>query len=167
MKLPATGLLLLCILSVFLSSKPLDFQGAWNISYISPDSLNANYIGKELRIDCKRNSADTLSGSVKPLSIRKLLSRQDTVKLVLLNNDSATLVERWRIYPDHGVVSEQYLQRIDPGKGDIWIKEIYLRSITRNYLSVEVFIYSDRSQEKQEILIPKALVKGVLVASGK
>lgn len=139
-------------------------QGAWNIEYLPLDSINKTHIGKEIRIDFRNNVGDSIKGKVAALSVRKLLSTTDTANLTLINNEAAVFAERWKIYPDHGAVSDQILQRIDTKGEDSWIKEMYLRSITRNFLSVEVYIYTDRSQGKQEILIPKAMVKGVLMA---
>ena len=142
-------------------------QGAWTIEYLPLDSINKSFIGKEIRIDFRKNTADTIKGKISPLSIRKLLSTVDTINLTLINNEPAVFAERWKLYPDQGALKDQYLQRTDARDGDAWIKEMYLRGITRNFLSVEVYLYSDKSQGKQEILIPKSLVKGMLLGVQK
>ena len=141
-------------------------QGAWNINYIPTRSIDSTYIGKEVRLDFKRNSSDTISGIVKSLDIRGLLSTKDTIKLEI-GKDSMRFVEVWKIYVDHGVVSEQFLQCLEEGQSEVWIKELYLKSVTRLFFTFDAVIFRERSQEKRQIWIPKAKVKGVLIASGK
>ena len=141
-------------------------QGAWNINYIPTRSIDSTFIGKEVRLDFKRNSSDTLSGPVKSLGIRNLLSTKDTVKLEI-GKDSMRFVEVWKIHVDHGVVSEQFLQCLEEGQSEVWIRELYLKSVTRLFFTFDAVIFRERSQEKRQIWIPKAKVKGVLVAVGK
>ena len=141
-------------------------QGAWNIHYLPTRSIDSTFIGKEVRLDFKRNNSDTIAGPVKSLDIRGLLSTKDTVKLEI-GKDSMRFVETWKIYVDHGVVSEQFLQCLEEGQSEVWIKELYLKSVTRLFFTFDAVIFRERSQEKRQIWIPKSKVKGVLIASGK
>jgi hypothetical protein len=141
-------------------------QGAWNIKYVPTSAVDSTFIGKEIRLDFKRNNTDTITGPVKSLPVRKLLSTTDTVKLEI-GKDSMSFVEVWKIYPDHGVVSEQYLQCLEAGQSEVWIKEFYIKSISRLYFTLEAVIYRASSQEKRQVWIPKARVKGVLIATEK
>ena len=138
-------------------------QGAWNIKYVPTGSVDSTFIGKEIRLDFKKNSTDTVTGPVQALSIRKLLSATDTVKLEI-GKDSLSFVEVWKIYPDHGVVSEQFLQCLETGQSEVWVKEFYIKSISRLYFTLEAVIYRASSQEKRQVWIPKAKVKGVLIS---
>src|SRR5687767_6711279 len=111
-------------------------QGVWNINYVPTSSVDSTFIGKEIRLDFKRNNTDTIAGTVKSLPIRKLLSTTDTIKLEI-GKDSMSFVEVWKIYPDHGVVSEQFLQCLEAGQSEVWIKEFYIKSISRLYFTLE------------------------------
>src|SRR5262245_34731946 len=126
---------ILCACAIF-SHAISHAQGAWNINYLPVKSIDSTFIGKEVRLDFRRNSSDTLTGPIKPFEARKLLSTSDTVKLEI-GKDSMRFVETWKIYVDHGVVSEQFLQCIEEGQSEVWIKELYLKSVTRLFFTFD------------------------------
>ncbi len=85
-------------------------QGAWNLKYFPTDSLDNSFIGKEIRIDLKSSSTDTLLYSkIDAFDIRWLLYRKDTVS-IMIEDYPIDFIEEWRIYPDHGVLREQFLE---------------------------------------------------------
>src|SRR5262245_29122634 len=115
-------------------------QGAWNIKYVPTSSVDSTFIGKEIRFDFKKDVADSIQRDGKPISGRNMLSKEDTVKLVI-GDDTTRFVEEWKIYADHGVISEQLLQCIEPGQDEVWIKEFYIKSMSRLYFTVEAVIF--------------------------
>src|SRR6185295_8853601 len=104
-------------------------QSAWDIEYVSTDSLLSALIGQEMRLDFKASVTDTLQGDEDALSTRYLLFREDTICLIL-GGQSEKFKERWIIYPDWGIIKDQTLEKIDSiTDGRVYIREMYLVSI--------------------------------------
>lgn len=136
-------------------------QGSWEIEYISIDSLNSSFIGKEIRIDFKSFSEDKVNGNVSVLSIRNLLSHEDTANLNI-HGKSIQFVEQWKLYVDSGILSDQDLKEV---KGDFnyQIKGMTLTAIDNSSIIVEAKIYGSSCKMKKEIIvINKSDIKGIL-----
>ena len=54
-------------------STSLFSQGAWDMKYVSIDSVNSSFIDKEVRLDFKASKNDIVNGKVSVFDIRKLL----------------------------------------------------------------------------------------------
>lgn len=135
-------------------------QGGWNLRYISTASLNGSFIGKEIRIDFKASDFDTSSKEPDVFNIRRLLAKEDTVSLTI-NNEVMQFAEQWRIYVDHGVLHEQYLEAVNSWN-TIQIRQIFLESINDNSLIVQVWMTGTETL-KQRLTINKSVIKGFLV----
>jgi hypothetical protein len=139
-------------------------QGAWNLKYLSLDSLNESFIGKELRIDFKSKVKHKSKQTDR--NIRKIFSKRDTVTLNL-SNQAIRFVENWKIYADHGVVSDQTLQSVGGSDSEqLVIKEMFVRAVLKSSITVEVYTYRPGSKELlsvQEINVDKSLIAGVIV----
>jgi len=151
---------LICFTTIILSSIPMFSQGGWNLEYISSASLNSSFIGKEIRIDFKASYFDSLSKEPDVFNIRRLLAKEDTVSLTI-NNEVMQFVEQWRIYVDHGVLNEQYLEAVNY-RNAIRIKQIFLESINDDSLIVQVWITGIETL-KQSLTVKKSIIKGLLV----
>lgn len=146
-----------------ISSASAFAQGAWDIRYIPFDSLSPALIGKEVRIDFKTSVTDTLHGEVKALEIRKLLSIEDTISLVLAG-ESIKFKESWKLYVDHGVLGEQTLERVGTtGDERIYISEMYLVATDATTLILEVVVCNPSGKSKESITVNKSDVKGFLL----
>ncbi len=137
-------------------------QGAWNLKYTPIDQLGKELVGSEVRIDFKSSINDTLSGVVSPISIRKLLSNNDTVHLTF-DHGREIFIENWKLYPDHGVLNEQELVNLN---GSV-IREQILESISKNVLTIRVKIFRKNRNEyefdsEEEINIERNIVKGII-----
>jgi len=147
----------------------LNAQGSWDMKYVSIDSLNVNYIGKEIRLDFKSSQSDTLE---KTINIYSLLSKRDTITLNI-NEKKIKFIENWRLYVDQGIIQDQSLESIsDNGKEKIQIKEIVLKSINDLTFTFEISIYNIKCNPsalkesyitKETIVIKKSKIKGFLV----
>ena len=141
-------------------------QGEWNLKYIPIDSLQYDLIGQEIRIDFKSNNLDTINGYIDAFTIRKLLSRNDTINLTI-NGTENTFIENWKIYFDCGVLSSQTL--VDP-QNRLSIKEIYLINFTDSTITVRVNFYKYKNYHSKKIVyymskiivINKSIIKGIL-----
>lgn len=144
-------------------------QGAWNIKYVSIDSLDSASIGKELRIDFKSFISDTLKAPVKNgFEVRKLLgAKRDTITLDL-DGQFMQFVENWKLYVDQGSISDQILEEVEnTAKQKVFIREMYLVSMDERTLTLEVIVHKSlgekKEQNKKTIIINKSIVKGVLL----
>ncbi len=139
-------------------------QGAWNIQYIPGDSLPVSLTGTEVRIDFRRNEDDKIGKSHVVNDIRKLLSRRDTV-ILIINKDSVQLMEQWKLYVDHGVLGEQYLVYVgSEPRRMVTINELYVIAVDSNTMTLGARIYDkEKKQRMQTIVIPRAIIKGVLI----
>lgn len=149
-------------------------QGAWNLKYVPVDSVNNSFINKKIRLDFKKTKDDTINGKVSVFDIRRLLSRQDTVSLNI-KGQLYNFIENWKIYDDHGVLSEQTLVSINQKKENdktLVIKEIFIVSIDDTILTLKINIYpdsnckktkEDKRGEELEIVISKSILKGILL----
>ena len=151
------------ILFLMIGATSVFSQGAWDIKYISLDSLSPKLIGKEVKIDFKTSVTDTLQGEVKALDIRKLLSKKDTVSLVL-GGELVKFKESWKLYVDHGALREQTLERVETtGDERIYISEMYLVSIDEATLTLEMIVCKASGKNKESVIVNKSDVKGFLL----
>lgn len=155
------------IIAILVCSISVYSQGTWDINYISIGALNTSFIGKEIRIDFKASNVDTVSGEVKTLAIRRLLSKKDTVSLIV-NNKSVEFIEHWKLHVDHGVLTDQYLESITKEvKKKISIKGMFLESINDDSLILQAIVCMPNSKRevKERIVISKSVIKGILVSN--
>jgi len=180
--------ILLGIISVIAFNSVIAFsQGSWNLQYCHLDSLDNSFVDKEIRIDFKSSITDTLpQETIEALDIRWLLYKKDTVTIVI-EDHTIEFIEKWRIYPDHGVLNEQLLETMEE-KGKkrkkMQIRNMILKSINENSLTLKISIYKfntcnsrihlmdERFLRKREyeleeriIIIKKNHIKGILSKS--
>jgi hypothetical protein len=118
-------------------------QGSWDIGYIEVDSIAATHIGESVKIDFKHFNARTKWTSK---SVRSYVTPQDTA-IILLNGAEIKVIEKRKIYVDHGSFDEQYLEIVGPDK--LLMKRIYetkLIGSTSDSLKFLVTIDSDDRQ---------------------
>jgi hypothetical protein len=155
------------IITILICSISAYSQGTWDINYISIGALNTSFVGKEVRIDFKAFNVDTVSGEVKALAIRRLLSKKDTVSLSV-NNKSVKFIEHWKLHVDHGVLADQYLESVTKEvKKKIYIKGMFLESINDDNLILQAMVCmpNSKSEVKERIVISKSIIKGLLVSN--
>ena len=155
------------LIAFFVGSVTTSFaQGGWDLAYIPINSIDNNWVGKEVRLDFKSSSSDTISGTVSTLKIRGLLSKKDTVKLKIVGEEKEYL-EEWKFYVDHGILSEQNLKGIDNA---YYIKELFIESVNDSTITVKASFYNKEECKSQKkvlsdnkiIEIDKKIIKGVL-----
>lgn len=156
---------ILFVLGSFFSCLSVVAQGSWDLKYFPLDSLNDSFIGKELRIDFK--SGITAESEFFDSNVRTIFLRRDTVALRLFDQ-VIRFVENWKIYADHGALSDQTLRSVGGSEHEqIIIKEIFARAIDGYLLTVDVYIYRPGSNERvgaREIKIDRSLIAGVIVS---
>lgn len=157
--------LLIALTLTFTAFQECYSQGAWNMQYYPLDSLNDAFEGKEIRVDLKKSDLDVYDSEV---NIRRHFNTNDSA-YVTIDNKSKLLIERWKIYVDHGVLSDQYLECTDmSSKKRHVIREIYLKSVNDKFLTLEGNFYIvskgnlELSNNRKVFQIPKNLVKGFL-----
>lgn len=153
----------LIILFWVTSSVSLYSQGGWDIQYISIDSLDVSQIGKEVRMDFKASTTDHLEGAVNALHIRKLLSSEDTISLVV-SGKPVKFKERWRLYIDHGVLGDQMLESMETRGGEkMYVEEMYLLSINERSLALEILVSKTSGKYREFVVVKKSDIKGCLL----
>lgn len=157
-----------CIIVMMVCNIRAFSQGSCDVKYISLDSLNTSFIGKQIRIDFKSSEFDTLQGEVNVLDIRKMLSSRDTVNLEI-GNKSIRFTEKWKVYVDHLALSEQCLESVGKHeKQKIRIKEMFLESLNDSSVVLRI-LFSDspnqnkKQNKKEKMVIKKSAIKGILV----
>jgi len=83
-------------------------QGAWSIGYIEIDSLNENHIS----LIVKPDFAHDWKEGWRPKGARGYAMRQDTAQ-INFEDENLTVIERRKIYPDHGSFDDQFLESAD------------------------------------------------------
>ncbi len=142
--------LLLLVSAVFCSHISLS-QGAWDIEYLIVDSISSKDIGREVRLDFK-----TSNFKKPPNHIRGYLSVYDT-GILFINKIYFELREYWKIYPDHGVCSEQFLvssKEISPGIS-LYLGNSVIKEITKDSILISSEIELRKSYKKRSKIIEK------------
>lgn len=160
-----TGCLFLFISCIGMTSFVLA-QGSWDIRYTSIDSIDKRYIGKEVRLDFKGNQEEIIKGNFRLGNIRLLLSREDTTEL-LIDTKMVTFVERWQLYPDQGVLNDQYLISLDKKK---IVRKLFIESIEGSTMLIKAYFYTEMKRGYSHeipsnvkfIEINKKEIKGIL-----
>ena len=151
-------------------------QGAWDMKYVSIDSVNSSFIDKEVRLDFKASKNDIVNGKVSVFDIRKLLLKKDTVDLEIKGR-FYKFIENWKIYVDHGVLKEQTLVSVNQeqeqeNERKFVITEMFIVSIDNDTLTLKITIYLASSCEKTvkykkseelDIVLNKSILKGILL----
>ena len=94
------------LLSIFFALSSLA-QGGWNIGYIEIDSINSNNIGALVKIDFRNNR--NVSSARNTKWIRSFIESIDTGQ-INIEGKTIELVEKRKIYVDHGDYDEQFLE---------------------------------------------------------
>lgn len=139
-------------------------QGSWNIQYVPTDNIDSSMIDKEIRLDFRKSSKDTLeSKTERSYKVRNLLAQEDTIRLEILGEEIRFL-EKWRLYADQGHVQDQYLESLDgfDYKG-VTIKKMILKKISNNVIYVDADVFKDGQSHTLEIVIGRGIIKGLLV----
>ncbi|OJJ19170.1 hypothetical protein BKI52_20370 [marine bacterium AO1-C] len=146
-------------------------QGGWDLKYLPLDSLNNSFNGREVRIDFRKTSQDTLRSKAGGWYIYRLLGPGDSITLDI-DGQSVKFTESWHIYDDHGMLSEQYLEGASTYQGkSIWIKECFWVSSNDSSIKVKARLYFRKpfylaSKQQQEIVlisIKKSKIKGIVL----
>lgn len=154
---------LISMFFLFTSFSIVFAQGAWNMKYVSIESLNIKFIGKEVRLDFKSSEYDTLA---KDFNIRYILSKRDMVSFEI-DGQNIEFKEDWKLYVDHGVLKDQTLQ----GKNRLQvIREQFIESINDSTIVVKMNFYKPENCKSQKMIlsdsklvtIDKKIIKGVL-----
>lgn len=96
------------ILSIFLGCVfAASSQGSWDIGYIEIDSITTKDITRLVKIDFRHNHTGEMHG--KNRSVRHFVDTRDTGQVVI-EKDTVDLIERRKIYTDHGSYGDQYLE---------------------------------------------------------
>jgi len=139
---------LIVISFLFFSGKSLP-QSAWNIGYITGDSIGLKDIGKEIQIDFK-NQYDP--GEARPY--RYSLSRRDT-GMLMINNKDILMIEVRKIYDDWGLYEEQYLQSLNfitPGI-KLRVNNSILKEVNQDSILINAKIETHKiKKEKSDIV---------------
>lgn len=110
------------------------------MKYLTLDSLNESFIGKELRIDFK--SKGTRKTKHPERNIRKIFSKCDTVTLDL-SDRSLRFAENWKIHVDHGALFDQTLQSVDEIDNEkLVIREMFVRAINTSSITLDIYLSS-------------------------
>jgi hypothetical protein len=84
-----------------------------------------------------------------------------------LSDQAIRFAENWKIYADHGVVSDQTLQSVGGSDSEqLVIKEMFVRAVLKSSITVEVYTYRPGIKERlsaQEINVDKSLIAGIIV----
>lgn len=139
-------------------------QGTWDMLYYPLDSLNDSFLEKEIRIDLKKTELDVYKDKT---NIRRHFNTSDSA-YVIIDKKKVLLKERWRIYTDHGVLGDQYLECIVSGRKKHALREIYLKSVDDNFLILEGNFYKISADGKfllgkrKVFQVSKNVIKGFL-----
>lgn len=155
--------LLSSIILIFLSAF-CNAQGSWNIGYLKVDSINKNHIGKIVRIDFKSTnpwiSPDGQRG------IRSYVGIRDT-GTVTIDTTLFILVERRKIYVDHGGYSDQYLECINCKQESLFIYNAKIVDINEQSIQFQLDLEIKKSEqtlkkETKTIRIDRNKLDGVM-----
>ncbi len=168
-------LFLLIIIGFFNIPYFLRAQGGADIVYISIDSLEKNFIGKEIRIDFRASINDTIQGKVGGIKLSLLCKKRNKVDLKI-GEKIIPFYEHWRLYDDDAVLRKQSLVSADKDQNQkIEIKEMFLKNITKKQIIVETFLYLVESNKiesevregeflrKEKMTLDRSIIKGILV----
>ena len=127
-------------------------QGSWDIGYLHVDSINEHHIGHVVRIDFKSN--DPWNKSNGPRGIRSYVGMKDT-GVVSIDTSEYILVERRKIYVDHGSYGDQYLECISCNQEPVFIFDAKILDVDPAYIrfQIDMEIRRGDNQIKQEIRI--------------
>jgi len=89
-------------------------QGSWNIGYVPVDSIDKAHVGHSFKIDFKTPDIETKSPAVR--TIRSYVGFRDT-GYIFMDTTLVKVLERRKIYVDHGSYNEQYLECPNYSKG--------------------------------------------------
>ncbi len=136
-------------------------QGGWDIKYIPAIMIDKSLIGKEIRIDFKDSTNDSLFGSkISKLKIRDLLSSESKINLFIFKK-TLTFKENWNFYVDQGFLKDQLL--VSTSNPYNKISQIYIEDIDKDNFYLKARYRVNKSEENIKLKIKKKLIKGVLV----
>lgn len=155
---------------LLLASVELLAQGGWDIEYMHADSISILHLGKEVRLDFKSPNNTMAPIVISIHTIRKLLSRSDTVQIEL-DDKLFSFVESWEISDDMGFLNDQMLQSIDDS--NLVLRELFLEKISNNYLEFKSIIYHRTGLgsinnhlvkcREELIKVEKSVLRGMLI----
>ena len=97
----------LIALSILLISSKSFPQGSWDIGYIKIDSVQTSDIGRMVKLDFRHHWPDNHIPNSR--WIRTFVTPEDTARLKTCDVETI-IVERRKIYVDHGSFYDQYLE---------------------------------------------------------
>lgn len=135
-------------------------QGVWDIAYIPVDSMPRMKAGTTVRIDFK-----SPVHTKRVNSIRSLLQYRDTIS-IQLDGQRMVFQEHWKLYADHGVLTDQFLTNVNhPNK--IIIRQVTLRSCTPGEARFDLSVYQGDSHTPivYTVAIDKSRIAGILIST--
>jgi hypothetical protein len=139
-------------------------QGGWSMKYLPVDSVKESLIGSEVRVDFKTSQQEKAPGA---RNIRAVFYKRDTVVLVV-GGRPRRFVERWKIYVDSGVLSDQALQTVDGDGETLIIREMVLRAVEKSSLTVTATVYLSSpdntvKDREEEVRLEKSGITGIIL----
>ncbi|WP_415376678.1 hypothetical protein [Patiriisocius sp. Uisw_017] len=147
-------------------------QGGWNIGYVSIDSISQNLIGRDVKLDFRKESDTTNSI---PSFLMNFIAIEDSTSL-LLDGEEIVLTEKRNIHSDWGFYDEQFLECIDFNKSEsLRIYHSVIEEQNEDSLLVRLYIeiYYKYTKRKERISpdrrycisqwIPKDKLNGVMI----
>lgn len=139
-------------------------QGSWDIGYIKVDSINMSHIGQIVRIDFKSTSAWTSTDGQR--HIRSYVGTKDT-GTIAIDKAFFKLAERRKIYVDHGLYAEQYLECINCKQESIFIYDATILELEELTISFQLDIETKRKdkvvkKETKTVRINRNKLDGVM-----
>ena len=154
--------IVLVLLTILLSQKS-NSQGGWDINYLPINVVDESYIGREIRVDFRQSLGDILNdNTVSKLKIRELLYRQDSITLKIRDVEMV-FTEKWLLYPDQGLMRDQYL--VSETLPTRRITKVILKKVSHEELCVEMILSVEGEDSSFMIRLDKDLIKGILISS--
>jgi len=147
-------------------------QGGWNIGYISIDSIGQDLIGRDVKLDFRKESDANKSI---PNYLMRFIAQEDSATLVL-DGKKIKLKEKRNIHLDWGFYDEQFLECVNFTKSSsLRIYHSVLEGLNEDAVLVRFYIeiYYKHKNRKEQISpdkrycisewLPKDILNGVMI----
>ena len=126
-------------------------QSAWDIAYIEIDSITQADVGRIVQLDFRKTIA-------KPETRhwRRYIERSDT-GVVNINGVNVHFREVRKIYPDWGLLDEQYLESRDDVKPGTKLRIISstLKEVNKDSIRINADVESRKKQKRNSIVVER------------
>jgi hypothetical protein len=152
------GSIFLAFLTIYCNA-----QGSWDIGYINVDSINRQHVGMIVRLDFK--SINPFTSSDGQRHIRSYIGTKDTGS-VSIDKSLITLIERRKIYVDHGSYNDQYLECINCRQDSLFIYDAKILGVDQQiiHFQIDIEIKKDNQLLKKQvsILVDRSKLDGLM-----